>query len=88
MKIIVNETIDLFNSQGFKLVKWSAKKDAVPVLVKFEKEVLISGMCELDLSVRHDNDLPKTKMLGCVSETGGNYLKIVSLLKSLTKYTC
>ena len=38
-KIIANEAIDLFDSRGFKLVKWSANKNAVPVLAKFEKEV-------------------------------------------------
>ena len=86
-KIIANEAIDLFDSRGFKLVKWSANKNAVPVLAKFEKEVLISGMRELDLSIEHDNDLPQTKALGCVWETGGDRLRIVSSLKPLTKYT-
>ena len=86
-KIIANEAIDLFDSRGFKLVKWSANKNAVPVLAKFEKEVLISGMRELDLSIEHDNDLPETKALGCVWETGGDCLRIVSSLKLLTKYT-
>ena len=70
-KIIANEAIDLFDSRGFKLVKWSANKNAVPVLAKFEKEVLISGMRELDLSIEHDNDLFETKALGYVWETGG-----------------
>ena len=65
-QIIANEAIDLFDNRGFKLVKWSANKIAVPVLAKFEKEVLISGMRELDLSIEHDNDLPETKALGCV----------------------
>ena len=87
-KIIANEAIDLFDSRGFKLVKWSANKNAIPVLTKFEKDVLISGMRELDLSLEHDNDLPETKPLGCVWETGGDCLRIVSSLKPLTKYTC
>ena len=86
-KIIANEAIDLFDSPGFKLVKWSANKNAVPTLAKFEKELLISGMRELDLSIEHDNDLPETKALGCIWETGGDRLRIVSSLKSLTKYT-
>ena len=86
-KIIANEAIDLFDSRGFKLIKWSANKNAVPVLAKFEKKVLISGMRELDLSIEHDNDLSETKALGCVWETGGDCLRIVSSLKPLTKYT-
>ena len=86
-KIIANEAIDLFDSRGFKLIKWSANKNAVPVLAKFEKEVLISGMREFDLSIEHDNDLPETKALGCVWETGGDRLRIASSLKPLTKYT-
>ena len=85
-KIIANEAIDLFDSRGFKLVKWSANKNAVPVIAKFEKEMLISGMRELDLSIEHDNNLPETKGLGCVWETGGDCLRIVSSLKPLTKY--
>ena len=44
-------------------------------------------MRELDLSIEHDNDLPETKALGCVWETGGDRLRIVSSLKPLTKYT-
>ena len=86
-KIIANEAIDLFDSRGFKLVKWSANKNAVPVLAKFEKEVLISDIRELDLSIEDDNDLPETKALGCVWKTGGDRLRIVSSLKPLTKYT-
>ena len=85
-KIIANEAIDLFDSRGFKLVKWSANKNVVPVLAKFEKEVLISGMRELDLSIEHDNDW-LCMGLGCVWETGGDRLRIVSSLKPLTKYT-
>ena len=69
------------------MVKWSANKNAVPFLAKFEKGVLISDMRELDLSLEHDNDLPETKALGCVWETGGDRLRIVNSLKPLTKYT-
>ena len=86
-KIIANEAIDLFDSQGFKLIKWSDNKNAVSVIAKFEKEVLISGMRELDLSIEHDNDLPETKALGYVCEIGGDRLRIVRSLKPLTKYT-
>ena len=46
-KIIANEAIGLFDSLGFKLVKWSANKNAVFALAKFEKEALMSGMREL-----------------------------------------
>ena len=44
-------------------------------------------MRELDLSLEHDNDLPETKALGCIWETGGDRSRIVSSLKPLTKYT-
>ena len=86
-KIIANEAIDLFDSRGFKLVKWSANKNAVPVLAKFEKEVFISGMRELDLSIEHDNDLPETKALVVYGKQVEIVLRIVSSLKPLTKYT-
>ena len=74
----------MFDSRDFKLVKWNANKNAFLVLAKFQKEVLISGMLELDLSLKHDNDLPETKVLGCVWERGGDRLRIVSSLKPLT----
>ena len=62
-KIIANEAIDLFDSRDFKLVKWSANKNAVSVLAKFEKEVLISGMRELDLSKSMIMIYPRQKRL-------------------------
>ena len=84
---IANEAVDLFDSRGFKLVKWSGNREVVPVLSEFNKNVLASAMRDLDLSLENHEDLPDTKALGCVWETEDDRLRIVSSLTPLNKYT-
>ena len=86
-RVIAKEAVELFESRGFKLVKWSANRESLSVLADFDKETLVSGLRELDLSREHGNELPNTKALGCVWETGEDRFKIVSSLTSLQKYT-
>ena len=86
-KTIAHEAIELFDSRGFKLVKWSANRDSVPILAELDKEILVSNIRELDLSLDNGNDLPDAKALGCVWETGEDRLRMVSSLKPLDKYT-
>ena len=86
-RTIAHEAIELFDSHGFKLVKWSANKDTLSVLAELDKEVLLSSMRDLDLSIEHGDDLPNTKALGCVWETGEDRLRIVSSLTPLSNYT-
>ena len=86
-RVIAKEAAELFESRGFKLVKWSANRESLSVLADFDKETLVSGLRELDLSREHGNELPDTKALGCVWETGEDRFKIVSSLTSLQKYT-
>ena len=86
-RTIAHEAIELFHSRGFKLVKWSANKDTLSVLAELDKEVLVSSMRDLDLSIEHGDDLPNTKALGCVWETGEDRLRIVSSLTPLSNYT-
>ena len=86
-KTIAHEAIELFDSRGFKLVKWSANRDSVPILAELDKETLVSNMRELDLSLDNGNDLPDAKAVGCVWETGEDRLRVVSSLKPLGKYT-
>ena len=50
-KTIAHEAIELFDSRGFKLVKWSANRDSVPILAELDIEILVSNMRELDLSL-------------------------------------
>ena len=83
--VIANEAIELFDSRSFRLVKWSGNKEAVPVLSKFDNDVLVAGIRELDLSLDTSASLPDTKALGCVWETREDCFCIVSLLKSLDK---
>ena len=86
-KTIAHEAIELFDSRGFKLVKWSAYRDSVPILAELDKEILVSNMRELDLSLDNGNDLPDAKALGCVWETGEDRIRMVRSLKPLDKYT-
>ena len=86
-KTIAHEAIELFDSRDFKLGKWSANRHSVPILAELDKEILVSNMRELDLSLDNGNDLPDAKALGCVWETGEDRLRMVSSLKPLDKYT-
>ena len=86
-RVIAEKAVELFESRGFKLVKWSANRESLSVLADFDKETFVSGLRELDLSREHGNELPDTKALGCVWETGEDRFKIVSSLTSLQKYT-
>ena len=69
-KTITHEAIELFDSHGFKLVKWSANRVSIPILADLNKEILVPNKRELDLSLDNGNDLPDAKALGCVWETG------------------
>ena len=46
---ITNEAVSLFKSRGFKLVKWSADRDAMSVLSSLGPELLSASIRELDL---------------------------------------
>ena len=49
-EIIAQEAIELFDSRGFKLVQWSANRQALFVLADLDKLVLIFGMRGIKLS--------------------------------------
>ena len=86
-RLIAIEAIELFDSRGFRLVKWSGNKEVVPVLSEFDKNVFAAGIRELDLSSDTNESLLNTKVLGCVWKTGKDRFRIVSSLKPLDKYT-
>ena len=86
-RLIAIEAIELLNSGGFELVKWSCNKEVVPVLSEFDKNVLAAGIRELDISLDTNESLPDTKALGCIWETGEDRFRNVSSLKPLDKYT-
>ena len=53
-QLIANEAIALFRSRGFELVKWSANKESVNVLVGMDSELLAPSIREVDLTLcRH-----------------------------------
>ena len=85
-QMITNESIALFRSRGFNLVKWSANKEALSVMSNLDSELLAPSIRETDLEV--DNvALPSAKTLGCVWVTESDELRIQCSLKPLSKYT-
>ena len=86
-RLNANEAIELLDGRGFRLVKWNDNKEVVPVLSEFDKDVLAAGIHELYLSLDTNENLPDTKALGCVWETGEDRFRIVSLLKPLDNFT-
>ena len=59
-RLIADEAIELLDSRGFRLVKWSGNKEVVPVLSEFDKDVLACGIRELNLSLHTIKSLPDT----------------------------
>ena len=64
-QLIANEAIALFCSRGFELVKWSANKESVNVLVGMDSELLAPSIREVDLET-NSVVMPSAKTLGCV----------------------
>ena len=85
-QLIANEAIALFHSRGFELVKWSANKESVNVLVGVESELLAPSIREVDLETNNVTML-SAKTLGWVWVTESDQLRIQCSLKPLTKYT-
>ena len=85
-QLIAKEAIALFRSRGFELVKWSANKESVNVLVEMDSELLAPSIRKVDLET-NSVDMPSAKTLGCVWVTESDKLRIQCSLKLLTKYT-
>ena len=73
---VVEESIKLFSSRKFDLVKRSSSRDAVAVLWKIDKEKLCLGIRDIDLSVEYPEELPFKKTLGCVWDTDTDSFRI------------
>ena len=58
------ESIDLFKSSGFNLVKWSSNKQAMSILSDMSIELLAPGVRELNLEVDDNVVLPSAKNSG------------------------
>ena len=76
----------MFRSRGFELVKWSANKESVNVLIEMDSELLAPSICEVDLET-NSVAMSSAKTLGCVWVTESDELRIQCSLKPLTKYT-
>ena len=82
---ITDEAISLFKNRGFKLVKWSANKEAKVVLSSLENDFLAASIRDLDLQA-DETSLPSAKTLGCVWNTEQDKLLINCSIKPLNKY--
>ena len=81
------ESIDLFKSSGFNLVKWSSNKQTMSILSDMSTELLAPGVRELNLEVDDNVVLPSAKTLGCVWDTELDLLRIQCNLEPPAKYT-
>ena len=61
--LVANEAIELFDCRSFRLVNCKGNKEVVPVLSKFDEDVLAAGIRELDLSSDTKESLPDTTAL-------------------------
>ena len=84
---VAAESIELFKSRGFNLVKWSANKQALSVLSDMDSEPLAPAIRDLDLERDNNVVLPASKTLGCVWDTESDHLRIQCNLNPLAKYT-
>ena len=85
-RMITDESIALFQSHAFNLVKWSAYKEAMSVMSNLDSKLLAPSIRKVDLEV-HNVALPSAKTLGCVWVTESDELRIQCLLKPLSEYT-
>ena len=64
-QLIAKKAIALFRIRGFELVKWSANKKSVKLLVRVDSELLVPSICEVELET-NSATMPSAKILGCV----------------------
>ena len=73
-RTIASESIELFKSRGFQLVKWSANKETQPVLVEISGNKLAPSIRTIDLG--KDDPLPYLKAVGCLWDSEQVVLKV------------
>ena len=74
-RLIANESIELFRSRGFKLVKWSANRESMNVLTGIDSKLLAPSIWEVNLE-SESVTMPSTKTLGCIWVTETDELRI------------
>ena len=83
---ISSESISLFLSRGFALVKWTANKPAKPVLASMSEDKLAPLVRTIDLQA--DNEpLPNLKAIGCLWDAEKDTLKVKFFLDRPSDYT-
>ena len=73
-RLVASESVRLLASRGFKLVKWTACRKAVPVIAEMEEAVLAPSIRTLDLKT--EEPLPDLKAMGCTWNAEEDTLKV------------
>ena len=84
-QLAAKEAVELSDSQGFELVKWTACKNAKAIIAKMDKNNLAPPIRTLDLKTKEP--LPDLKAIGCIWNAEVDVLKIHFSLEKPTKYT-
>ena len=85
-QLIADESVKLFDSRGFKLVKWSACRTAKPVITKMNEDLLAPAVRTLDLKTGQEPP-PDFKAVGCIWNTEEDTLKVQLSTSQPLNYT-
>ena len=84
-EVIASESINLFKSRGFQLVKWSANKAAKSVIAELDEGNLAPVIRTIDLT--KDDPLPNFKAVGCIWDAEHDSLRMQLHLDQPDVYT-
>ena len=84
-QLVAKEAVELLDSRGFELVKWTACKKAKAIIAEMDEDNLAPPIRTLDLKT--EEPLPDLKAVGCVWNAEDDVLKIHFSLEKPTKYT-
>ena len=84
-EVIASESINLFKSGGFQLVKWSANKAAKSVIAELDEGNLAPVIRTIDLT--KDDPLPNFKAVGCIWDAEHDSLRMQLHLDQPDVYT-
>jgi len=84
-QVIAKESVELLASKGFKLVKWTACKNATSVIAKMDESNLAPSIRTLDLKT--EDSLPDLKAVSCIWNAEEDTVKIQFSLSQPQHYT-
>ena len=84
-QLVAKEAVELLDSRGFELVKWTACKKAKAIIAEMDEDNLAPPMRTLDLKT--EEPLPDLKAVGFIWNAEDDVLKSHFSLKKSTIYT-